>query len=146
VTENEGLRRYLKAGMTFSDLTRARADELLHELIKTGETERHKVQDRVGDLVRTGRNRSGAFISTVSGEFRKPLNALGRTKVHDPAKKGDAIQSDLSPAPRETTGRTIKGAAVKMPSPDKAPGKIETSGKIAAQRASSKKSAKKAGA
>jgi hypothetical protein len=28
VKENEGLRRYLKAGVTFADVTRGRADEL----------------------------------------------------------------------------------------------------------------------
>ena len=131
MTENDGLRRYLKAGMTFTEVTRARADELLRELIKTGEIERHKAQDWVGDLVKTSGDRSVAFISTVRGEVRKPFKGLGFTNVDDLAKKGGATPAHSSTAPRKATARAAK----------KAPAK-----KTAARKASAKKTVKMAGA
>jgi hypothetical protein len=123
VTENDGLRRYLKAGMTFTEVTRARADELLHELIKSGEIERHKAQDWAEDMVRTSRDRTDAFISTVRGEVRKPFKVLGFTNVDDLAKKGGDTPAGSSTAPRKATGRAAKKAPAKKTAARKAPAK-----------------------
>jgi polyhydroxyalkanoate synthesis regulator phasin len=110
VAENDGLRRYLKAGMTLTAVTRARADELVRGLIKTGEIERHKAQDWVEDLVKTGGDRSVALISTVRGEVRKPFKVLGFTNVDDVAKKSGDTLSPSPTAARKVTGRAAKKA------------------------------------
>ncbi len=39
MTPNDGLRRYLEAGLALTQITRARAEELVHELIQAGEVE-----------------------------------------------------------------------------------------------------------
>ena len=52
MTENDGLRRYVDAGTALTQITRARAEELVRELIKTGEVERHRAQEWVEDLVK----------------------------------------------------------------------------------------------
>jgi polyhydroxyalkanoate synthesis regulator phasin len=146
VTENDGLRRYLKAGMTFTEVTRSRADELLRELIKTGEIERHKAQDWVGDLVKTSGGRSVAFISTVRGEVRKPLKGLGFTNVDDLAEKGGDTPLRSSTAAPMATGCAVKKAPVKKAPVKKAPVKKTAATKTAARKAPAKKTAKTAGA
>ncbi len=102
--------------MTLTQVTRARADELVRGLIKTGETERHKAQDWVEDLVKTGSDRSVALISTVRGEVRKSFKGLGFTKVDDLGEKGDDALSRTPAAERKATGRAVKKApATKVP-------------------------------
>jgi len=113
VTENDGLRRYLKAGMTFTDVTRARAAELLRELIRTGESERHQAQDWVEDLVKTGRDRSGALISTVRRQVRMPIKGHGFTSADDLAEESNDTLSRPPAAPK-ATGRSAKKARAPM--------------------------------
>lgn len=99
--------------MTFTDVTRARADELLRELIKTGETGRHKAQAWVEDGVKTSLDRSGAFISTVRREVRKPFKGLGLTNADDLVKKSGNTRSSASTAARKTSGPPGKKVAAK---------------------------------
>jgi polyhydroxyalkanoate synthesis regulator phasin len=132
------MRRYLKAGMTFTDVTRARANELLRELIKSGESERLKAQDWVEDFVKTGRHRSGAFISTVRGELRKPFKGLGFTSVDDLATKGGEGSSH-SPGARKTAGRSAKAAPATV-----APAKRATARKVPTKTPARKVPAKRA--
>jgi len=137
--------------MTFTDVTRGRADALLRELIKSGEIERHKAQDWVDDVVKTGRDRSGAFISTVRGEVLKPFKVLGFTKVDDLAKKGGDTPSPSSTAASMATGcaakkATAKKATAKKATAKKATAKKATAKKTAARKAPAKKTAKMAGA
>ena len=127
MTENDGLRRYLEAGMTLTQITRTRANELVRELIKAEELDRHKAQDWVEDLVKASRERSEALISTVRGEVRKQLKELGFTNVDDLAKKVADILSRSSAAARKATKKT--------------PAK-----KATARKAPAKKTAKRAGA
>jgi hypothetical protein len=132
VPENDGLNRYLKAGMTFTEVTRSRADEAVRELIRTGEIERHKAQDWVGGLVKTSRDRSTAFISSVRGEVSKPFKGLGFTNVHGRATKSGDTPSPSSVSPPQANGR----AAKKTPTATKTPAK-----KSAARKAPTKKGA-----
>ena len=60
---NDGLRRYLEAGLALTQITRARAEELVHELIQAGEVETTRAQDWVEDLVKTSRDRSASEYS-----------------------------------------------------------------------------------
>ncbi len=83
MAQNDGLRRYLEAGLALTQITRARAEELVHELIQAGEVETTRAQDWVEDLVKTSRDRSDVLLSTVRGEVRSQLSDLGITNVDD---------------------------------------------------------------
>ncbi len=122
MTENDGLRRYVEAATTLTQITRSRAEELVRELIKAGEIERHRAQDWVEDLVKTSRDRSEALVGTVRGEVRQQLKELGFTNMDDLAKKVAAILAKSSAAGRQATHRPA--AKVKKASPKKGgPGK-----------------------
>ena len=69
--------------MALTQITRARAEELVHELIQTGEVETTRAQDWVEDLVKTSRERSDTLLSTVRGEVRHQLADLGITNMDD---------------------------------------------------------------
>jgi polyhydroxyalkanoate synthesis regulator phasin len=112
MAEQGALQRYLEAGTTFTQVTRARAGELVHELIKTGELEHHKAKDRLEDLVRANRERSMALISTVRGEVRKQLGGLGLDKEVNLGGKGPV----KGPAARKPPAKKTGG--VKVPAPD----------------------------
>ncbi|HUO49331.1 MAG TPA: hypothetical protein VMU09_10885 [Acidimicrobiales bacterium] len=139
MVENEGLRRYIDAGMALSQITRARAEELVRDLIKTGEFERGRAQDWVVDLVRLSRERSEAFVHLVRNEVRSQLDDLGITNVDDLAKRVAEVLARSSEAARKagkaaTTRRRPAGGAKKKAAAKKAPAK-----KAAAKKAPAKK-------
>src|SRR5579864_1875797 len=110
MTENDGLRRYVEAASALTQITRGRAEELVRELIKAGELERHRAQDWVEDLVKASRDRSEALVATVRGEVRQQLKEVGFTNVDDLAKKVADILARSSAAGRRATHRPAKKA------------------------------------
>src|ERR1700722_14546997 len=105
MTETDGLRRYVEAATALTQITRSRAEELVRELIKAGELERHKAQEWVEDLVKTSRDRSEALVDTVRGEVGHQLRELGFTNMDDLAKKVADILARSSAAGRDATRR-----------------------------------------
>jgi polyhydroxyalkanoate synthesis regulator phasin len=151
MTENDGLRRYVEAATALTQITRSRAEELVRELIKTGELERHRAQDWVEDLVKASRDRSEALVGTVRGEVRQQLRELGFTNVDDLAKKVAEVMARSSAAGRRATHRPIKKAkktGAKKATANKAGAKKASAPKKSgAKKAAAKKSpARKAGA
>jgi polyhydroxyalkanoate synthesis regulator phasin len=144
MTENDGLRRYVEAATTLTQITRSRAEELVRELIKAGELERHRAQDWVEDLVKASRERSEALVDTVRGEVRGQLRELGYTNVDDLAKKVADVLARSSAAGRRATHRPPKKA--KKPGPKKAATKTAAKKTAAKKTAAKKTAAKKAGA
>src|SRR6202035_3185432 len=102
---NDSLKRYLEAGMALTQVTRARAEELVHELIKTGEFERSRAQDWVEDLVETSRERSETLLSTVRGEVQEQLKEIGFTSIDDLARRVEEVLQRSSAAARKVTHR-----------------------------------------
>jgi DNA end-binding protein Ku len=138
MTENDGLRRYVEAASALTQITRGRAEELVRELIKAGELERHRAQDWVEDLVKASRDRSEALIATVRGEVQKQLKELGFTNVDDLAKKVADVLARSSAAGRRATHRPAKKA--------KKSGSKRPPAKAAAKKTGAKKGTKTAGA
>src|SRR5579863_8425342 len=102
--QNDGLRRYFEAALALTEITRSRAQEVLRDLIHTGEVESTQARDWVEDLVRTSRQRSEAFVSTVRSEVRRQLGDLGISDVNDLARRVAAILDKAETAARRATG------------------------------------------
>jgi polyhydroxyalkanoate synthesis regulator phasin len=73
VTQLDGLRRYLEAATTLTQITRGRAEELVRELVASGEVERSRAQDWIDDLIKRSREASETLMSQVSSEVDKQL-------------------------------------------------------------------------
>jgi polyhydroxyalkanoate synthesis regulator phasin len=124
---NDSLRRYLEAGLALTQITRARAEELVHELIQTGEVETTRAQDWVEDLVKTSRERSDTLLSTVRGEVKSQLSDMGITSMDDLAHRVAEVLDKAESAARRATsrgpgrGRTTNRSAPRATKAKKAP-------------------------
>jgi polyhydroxyalkanoate synthesis regulator phasin len=159
MSQIDGLKRYLEAGLAFSQITRARAEEAVRELIQSGEVESNKAQEWVEHLVSTSKDRSEAFISTVRSEVRTQLAEVGLTNVDELARRvanilerGQAAARKASKRPaggstRKAAKKTASRAAGKKSSSKRAPAKKtakRATAKTTAKRAPAKKTAERA--
>jgi polyhydroxyalkanoate synthesis regulator phasin len=146
MSPNDGLKRYLEAGLALTQITRARAEELVHELIQAGEVETTRAQDWVEDLVKTSRERSDTLLTTVRGEVRNQLTDLGITNIDDLAHRVSEMLDKAETAARRATSRGPgRGRTTNRNAP-----RTTTAKKAPARKAPAKKTsgttAKKAGA
>jgi polyhydroxyalkanoate synthesis regulator phasin len=105
MSPNDGLKRYLEAGLALTQITRARAEELVHELIQAGEVETTRAQEWVEDLVKTSRDRSDSLLSTVRGEVKTQLADMGITSMDDLAHRVAEVLDRAETAARKATNR-----------------------------------------
>ncbi len=150
MAQNDGLRRYLEAGLALTQITRARAEELVHELIQAGEVETTRAQDWVEDLVKTSRDRSDVLLSTVRGEVRSQLSDLGITNMDDLAHRVAELLDRAENAARRATsrgpgrGRTTTRTAPRTTKAKKAPARKTPAKKAPSKSAPVKKTAARA--
>jgi polyhydroxyalkanoate synthesis regulator phasin len=142
---NDGLKRYLEAGLALTQITRARAEELVHELIQAGEVETTRAQDWVEDLVKTSRERSDTLLATVRGEVKTQLADLGITSMDDLAHRVAEMLDHAETAARKATkrgpgrGRATTRAAARTTKAQKAPARKPATKKAPAKSAAAKK-------
>ena len=170
---NDRYRRYLDAAAVLGQITRARAEELMKDLMGSGDDQRAQAQQWVDELVDRGRDAAGDLVDVVRAEVSKQLQGLGldpeelarqaadvmrrsaaagRRVVHDVA--SGAGPGTRAPGGRaggegtERTGRpaaTTKAAATKAAMTTKAPATKAPATKAPAKKAAATKApAKKA--
>ena len=104
------LRRYLDAGMAFTQLTRARAEAIVKDLVKAGELQREQTQDALEDLLERSRKNTDQLREIVRKEIRQQLAAIGLATKDDIAR----LERKLSGG-----GGAKKAAPAKKASPAK---------------------------
>jgi polyhydroxyalkanoate synthesis regulator phasin len=132
--QNDMLRRYLDAGMAFTQMTRDRAEAIVKDLVKAGEVQQKQTQKRVDELVERSRANTEQLLDIVRKEITAQLSAVGIATKDDIARLeakiaagGPAAPSRASapapapPASAPTAG--VKKAAVKKSPAKKAPAK-----------------------
>jgi polyhydroxyalkanoate synthesis regulator phasin len=153
MANNDPFRRYLDAGAALTQLTRARAEELVQELVKNGEVQRKEAQAKVDDLIERSRKSTEALLSLVHAEVSNQLSSLGIGGLDDlarqvasllgrggsPAKKSAAKKTTAKKAPAKKTA--AKKAPAKKTAAKKAPAKKTAAKKAPAKKAAAKKSA-----
>lgn len=159
----DGLRRYIEAATTLTSITRARAEDLVRDLVASGELERGRAQDWIEDLVKRSREASEALVSTVSSEVDRQLadRGLKNFDLDDLAqrvaaiitKAGNAGRAAASPRSRSNTAadgppskKTGSGKSTSAKSDGKASvGKSSTKKKAGSQASGTKSSSKNGG-
>jgi|ERR1039458_884834 polyhydroxyalkanoate synthesis regulator phasin len=131
----DGLKRYLEAALALTKVTRSRAEELVRDLIRTGEVEGSRAQEWVEDLVSTSHQRSEAFISTVRSEVRSQLADIGITNLDELARRVARILERGQAAARKAAKRPSKRKAAAK----KVPAKKAAAKKVPAKKAAAKK-------
>lgn len=115
MAENDMLRRYLDAGMAFTQLTRARAEAIVKDLVRAGELQREQTQDRVEDLLERSRKNTDQLRDLVRKEIREQLAAIGLATKDDIArlerKFSGASAAKKAPAKKAAKAAKASGAA-----------------------------------
>jgi|SRR5271165_6414979 len=73
---SDGFRKYFEAGAVLGHVTRARAEEIVRELVNAGEIQRGQASEWVDDLVERSRKASEEFVAVVRREVKNQLDAL----------------------------------------------------------------------
>lgn len=123
MAENPLIKRYLDAGMAFTQMTQARAEAIVKDLVKAGEVQAQKTEELVTQIVERSRKNTDRLLEVVRKEVRDQIAGLGLATKDDIAR----LEKKLSAAP-----------AKKAPAKKKAAKKAGTK-----KRAAAKKTAKK---
>ena len=106
------LKRYLDAGMAFTALTRARAEEIVKDLVKRGELRREQVQEQVDDLLDRSRQNTEALVGVVRKEIADQLGNLGLATKED-IKRLEAKIAGKAPGATKAVAKKSPSAAKK---------------------------------
>jgi polyhydroxyalkanoate synthesis regulator phasin len=151
---NRALQRYLEAASGITNLTTAKAEQVVKGLVRSGEAAGDQAETLVRDLVdRQQRNRD-AVVALVKAETTRAVRAMGLatgTEVERLQKQVADLKRELTRVERDTgttppsgassaaTSATTDGAAT-----EEAPAKEATAKKATAKKATKKATAKKA--
>ncbi|MHB1911558.1 MAG: hypothetical protein ACYCTI_05830, partial [Acidimicrobiales bacterium] len=122
--------RYLDTGLAIGQMTRARAEEVVKDLVKAGEVQREQAQQWIDELVDRSRKNTEFLVALVAAEVRKQLEASPLT--------GRRARSASSPRPAAKKAPAKKAPAKKAPA-KKAPAKKAPAKKAPAKKAPAKK-------
>jgi polyhydroxyalkanoate synthesis regulator phasin len=144
--QNELFKRYLEAGMQFSQMTRERAEAIVRDLVKAGEVQAEQTQTMVTEVLDRSRKNTEKFVEQVQAEVRKQLSVaefVTKDVVTRLQSQIDDLRSQL-PGPVGRKGKKVKKAkAAKKAAPakKKAPAKKAAAKKKApAKKAAAKMS------
>ena len=112
---NEMWKRYLEIGVTFTEMTRKRAEEFVRDLVKAGEVQQERAQKAVDDLVDRSRRNTEELVALVRQEIKSQVSTLG-IATKDDIKRLEGRINQLANAPaRKAAPRkaTAKKASAK---------------------------------
>lgn len=81
--DTDPLRRYLEAGLALTQLTRARAEALVKELVKAGDLHREHTQERVEELLDRSRKTTDGLAGVIRKEMTQQLLSMGFATKED---------------------------------------------------------------
>jgi polyhydroxyalkanoate synthesis regulator phasin len=159
MASNERIKKYLEAGTVLGQVTRARAEEIVRELVSAGDVQREQAQEWVDNLVDRSRKTSEQMLELVRHEVSSQLSKIDTASLESIAGQvADILKRSASAgrsATAEATAQATKTAkkardAVENVTPGrkkKKPGKKAAAKKAPAKKAPAKKApAKKAAA
>ena len=107
MAQTDLLKRYLDAGLAFTQMTQQRAESIVRDLVKAGEVQASEATKRRDDLLERSRQNTEKLFET----FRKEVNDQVRSL-------GLATQSDVQALRLEI--QSLKKASAKPPAAKKA--------------------------
>ena len=143
MANNDPFRRYIDAGAALTQLTVARAEELVQELLKDGGFQRKEAQTKVEDLFERSRKSTESLLSLVHAEVSDQLSSLGIGSLEDLARQVASVigrGTSTTPAKGTAAKKTAKKAAAKKSVAKKSVAKKAPAKKTAAKKSVAKKS------
>ena len=109
MAQNPLIKRYLDAGMAFTQMTQARAEAIVKDLVKAGEVQTQRAEELVASLVERSRQNTDRLLAVVRSEVRSQITGLGLATKDDIARLERKIASAPTPAKKSAAKkRTAK--------------------------------------
>ena len=103
------VRKYLDAGLSYAQVTRERAEEIVKDLVDAGEVRANEAQDAVKDLVDRSRKQSEALTERIRSEVKDQLSRVQPVSQAD----FDALAKRVAAVEKQAKSATKKPAAKK---------------------------------
>jgi polyhydroxyalkanoate synthesis regulator phasin len=110
--QNDLLKRFLDAGVSFTNMSRSRAEAIIGDLVKAGEVQANQTQKAVDQLVARSRTNAERLVETVRKEVGQQVANLRLASQADIARLERRIDA-LAKQSRPAAKRTSKSAASK---------------------------------
>src|SRR3954452_19877812 len=110
MAQTDLLKKYLDAGLAFTQMTQQRAEAIVRDLVKAGEVQAEQATQRRNDLVERSRQNTERLVEQVRREVRDQIRSLGLATQEDI--KG--LRSEISSLKR-TAPAAKKAPATKAP-------------------------------
>jgi polyhydroxyalkanoate synthesis regulator phasin len=107
-------KRYLEAGMQFTELRRSQARAVAADLVEQGQLARDQVANAVDEIIALSKRRSDAFTNSVRDEVSRQLGGLGLATQADLARLERKLNASIETgqrAAKRATGTAKRSAA-----------------------------------
>ena len=134
------VRKYLDAGVSYAQVTREKAEEIVNDLVKAGEVRADEAQVAVKDLIERSRKSSEALTERIRAEVKDQMAEVkDQLAKVQPASQAefDALAKRVAAVERKTKAPAKKAPAKKAPA-KKAPAKKAPAKKPAAKKSAAK--------
>src|SRR3954464_7621725 len=121
--QNELFKRYLEAGMQFSQMTRERAEAIVRDLVKAGEVQAEQTQTMVTEVLDRSRKNTERFVEQVQAEVRKQVSVAEFVTKDAVARLQSQVDELRAQLPGPAGRRPAKKAAAKKSPAKKTPAK-----------------------
>lgn len=117
--ENDLLKRMLDAGVAFTQMTQKRAEEIVNELVRTGEMRAEQAQTMVQELVDKSRVNTERILDQLRTDLRGQASGFGFATKKDVEVLRAELESlratvTSTPAPAKKAAPPKKAAPVKQ--------------------------------
>src|ERR1022692_614009 len=113
---NERIKKYLEAGTVLGQVTRARAEEIVKELVSGGDIQRGQAQEWVDNLVDRSRKTSEQVLELVRHEVSAQLSRIDSSVVESLANQvADILKRSAEAGRSATAGATTQATARAKP-------------------------------
>ena len=157
MTSNDLIKRLIDAGLSFTQMSQAKAEEIAKDLQEAGQLRVDEAQATVQELVNRGRENTENLMRLVQREVTKQLESMGvdlsdlEARVEDLAARvgirtpggGSSAAAASSGTASTATKRTAKKTTAKRAPAKKTTAKKSAAKKTTAKRAPAKKTAAK---
>jgi polyhydroxyalkanoate synthesis regulator phasin len=142
MAQSDVLKRYLDAGMAFTQMTRSRAEGIVRELVRAGDVRRERTQETVDELIERSRRNTEALLGLVRKEVSAQLSQLGLVTKLDLSKleRRLGLRARAAPAKKRAAGSPTKKTVAKKAAAKKTAAKNDPTKKAAGKKAAGKKS------
>ena len=113
MAQTDLLKRYLDAGLAFTQMTQQRAESIVRDLVKAGEVQANEANKRRDELIERSRQNTEKLLDTVRKEVRDQIRSLGLATQHDVQQLRLELQSLKKAASAKPAAATTKTTATK---------------------------------